>query len=136
MCSLNDRAMNLYSNILVPHLMVYFREARVTYEWNFCLGIPFNYTGLKNESSWVDELSFDRCMEKSDVETETCFSSHEGRKYIRAYTHTHFAVYELLGSLDIDFLNFWASCLSYVGCFWLWAASFILPNVPHRSGNL
>ena len=81
--------MNLYSNIPVPHLMLYFPEALVTDEWNFCLGIPFNYTGLKNESSWVDELSSDRCIEKSAVQIETCFSFHEGRRYIRAYTHTH-----------------------------------------------
>lgn len=57
---------------------------------------------------------FDRCMEKSAVQTETWFSFHEGRKYFLGLTHTHILLYELLG-LYILFPNFWAGCLSYVG---------------------
>lgn len=125
--------MNLYSNILVPHLMLYFPEALVTCEWNFCLRIPFNYTGLKYASFWVDELSFDRCMEKSAVQTETWFSFHEGQKIFQGL-HTHiFCCVWVTGKPRYWFpqLLGWLPILRWL----LLAVSSLIhfPNVPHRS---
>lgn len=98
--------------------MPYFPEALVTDESNLCLGITLNRTGLnKHESSWVEELSFDRYVEKSSVQTTNVFHSIRAEKI--SELPNHLAMNEFLGSLDTESSSLSNFCLFWAGFFGL-----------------
>lgn len=80
--------MNLSNNILVPHLMVYFPEARVTYEWNSAWGYHSTTLAWKMRvPGWMNFLLTD--VWKSLLSKQKHVFHSMRAENISGLTHTH-----------------------------------------------